>query len=248
MILDTAGTVSGEFFVETNVYTPIALTQFRDYMDSPGSSASFEINPWAILEARGFDFSLTAEYEMLPILDLGGSVSHIPLMPASLSHRMSDRMGYSFNRDGEPLSILDMLEDDFDFDSIFTEETLETVYADDAAFRVFRPLSFDVYFQYKPLKTKSIILKPNFGFSVLTVYEKACFNFGLEGKLDWKNFVSLALRSGFRERVWRHEAAVMLINTRILQVNFGVGIQSQNFVDSFKIKGAQAAVGVRLGF
>jgi hypothetical protein len=244
-VLDTAGAVSGEFFVEANVYSPIGLEQF---LDSSGSSGSFEINPWAVLEARGFDFSLTAEYELLPVLDLGGSVSHIPLMPASLSHRMTTRMGYSFNRGSNPLGILDMLEDDFDFDSLFTEESMEMVYDDDAAFRVFRPLSFDVYFQYKPLKTKSIILKPNFGFSVLTVYEKTCFNFGLEGKLDWKNIMSLTLSSGFRERVWRHEAAVMLFNLRVLELSLAAAIQSQDFVDSFKIKGAQVAVRARLGF
>jgi hypothetical protein len=244
-VLDTAGAVSGEFFVEANVYTPIGLEQF---LGSSGSSDSFAIDPWAILEGRGFDFSLTAEYELLPVLDLGGSVSRIPLVPASLSHRMTGRMGYSFNRGGNPLGILDMLEDDFDFDSLFTEESLEMVYDDAAAFRVFRPLGFNVYFQYKPLKTKSIILKPNFGFSVLTVYEKTCFNFGLEGKLDWKNFMSLTLRSGFRERVWRHEVAVMLFNLRVLELNLGAAIQSQNFVDSFKIKGAQVAVGLRLGF
>jgi hypothetical protein len=245
IVLDTSNAVSGEFFIETDVYSPIALKQFLDTSDSSGPSGSFEIDPWAILDARGFDFSLTAEYELLPALDLGGSVSHIPLMPASLNHRMHNRMAYSFN--SGDASILDMIDEDFDFDSVFTEESAETVYDDNAAYRVFRPLSFDVYVQYKPLKTKSIILKPNFGFSVLTVYEKTCFNFGLEGKLDWKNFVSLTLRSGLRERFWRHEAAIML-NLRVVELNIGVGIQSQGFKDSFKIKGAEIAAGLRLGF
>jgi hypothetical protein len=249
IVLDTTDAVSGEFFIDAYVYVPVPLAELQGSPDSPGDMGSFMnslmINPWTILDARGFDLSLTAEYELLPVLDLGGSVSHIPLLPAYLGYGMHAHMAYRFNNEG--LGILDMLEDDFDFDELFTEEALETTYNDNAAYRVFRPLSFDVYVQYKPLKTKSIILKPNFGFSVLTVYEKALFNFGLEGKLDWKNFVSLTLRSGLRERVWRHEAAFML-NFRVLELDVGVALQSQGFKDSFKIKGAQAVVGVRLGF
>jgi hypothetical protein len=240
IVLNTANTVSGEFFIDANVYTPVPLEQFLD------SSGSMEINPWAILDARGFDLSLSAEYELLPALDLGGSVSRVPLLPAYLNYRMHNHMAYSFNPD-DTFGILDILEDDFDFDEVFTEEALEMTYYEDASYRVFRPLSFDFYVQYKPLETKSIILKPNVGFSVLTVYEKACFNFGLEGKLDWKNCLSMTLRSGLRERMWRHELALML-NLRVFEVNLGVGLQSQSFVDSFKIKGARVAVGLRLGF
>jgi hypothetical protein len=247
IVLDTADAVSGEFHIESNVYTPISLQEYRDSLVSSGSFGTFEISPWTILEGRGFDLSLTAEYELLPVLDLGGAVSRIPLMPAVLNYRMHDRMGYSFNRGEDKVGLIEMIEGDFDFDSIFTEEALETSYDDAAAFRVFRPLSFDMYLQYKPLKTKSIILKPNFGFSVLTVYEKTCFNFGLEGKLDWKNFVSLTLRSGLRDRVWQHDAAVML-NFRVLEFDIGVGLQSQDFVESFRIEGAQVDIGVRLGF
>jgi hypothetical protein len=247
IMLDTANTINGEFSIETDVYTPISMEELRSSLDLDSFMDSFMENPWAVLDARGFDLSLTAEYEVLPQLDLGGSVGHIPLMPASLRYRMHDRIAYSFNRNGESLGILDMIDEDFDFESIFTEEALETSYDDNASYGVFRPLSFDVYLQYKPLKTKSIILKPNVGFSVLTIYEKTLFNFGLEGKLDWKNFLSLTIRSGLRERFWRHEAALMF-NFRVVELNVDVGLQSQDFIGSFKIQGAKVAIGLRMGF
>jgi hypothetical protein len=239
--LDTSSALKGEFFVDADVYTPISIEGLID------SSGSFEINPWAILEARGFDFSLDAEYELLPALDLGVSVSHIPLAPALLNYRMHAHTAYSFNQNGDAWGILDILEDDFNFDDVFTEEALEMTYDDNAAFRVFRPLDFDFFIRYKPLKTKSIILKPNFGFSVLTVYEKACFNAGLEGKLDLKNCLSLTIGSGYRDRFWRHDVALMF-NFRVIEVNIAVSLQSQSFKDSFEIKGARVFAGLRLGF
>ncbi|MDR1277765.1 MAG: hypothetical protein LBK02_03355, partial [Treponema sp.] len=244
-MVDTGETIKGEAAIDASVYTPVSLEDLLE--DSPGSSG-FTLDPWALLEARGFDFSLSAEYEVLPVLDAGGLVKHIPLMPAVLSHRMNAYTAYSFNQGDDSKGILDMLDDDFDFDDMFTAEELEMSYSDDASLRVFRPMTFDFYVRYKPLSSNAVVLKPNIGFSVLTIYEKAGFNFGLECELNWKNFVSLAVRTGYWERLWQHRVAIMLFNLRAFEVNVGVGLQSQDFVSSFKISGANVAVGIRLGF
>jgi hypothetical protein len=241
--LDTGEAITGEASVDASVYTPLSLENLLE--DSPESSGSFTIDPWAILEGRGFDFSLAAEYAVLPILDAGGLVSHIPLMPAVLTHKLGATAAYHFNPGSK--GILDMLDDDFEFDEIFSAEDLEMGYFDDVSFPVFRPMTFDFYARYKPLSSDAIVLKPNIGFSVFTIYGKPSFNFGLEGELNWKNFLSLTLRTGLWEHIWQHRAAIMF-NFRVLELDVGLGLQSQDFAGSFQIQGANVVVGVRLGF
>jgi hypothetical protein len=198
------------------------------------------------LEFWGLDFSLDAEYALNPRWDLGGSVRSIPLYPSTLRYGISCRMDYSMDPLGDK-DINDLINgegielDDF--------EPEDPVVHDDLAFRVFRPLRFDFYANFKPLSTKLIVLRPNIGFSALTVYgyDKACFNAGLEAQLNLKRVFSLSLATGYREKVWRHGLNLML-NLRVLELDLGVSLQSQDFAGSFRIQGAGAHAGVRLGF
>jgi hypothetical protein len=74
-----------------------------------------------------------------------------------------------------------------------------------------------------------------------------CFNAGLEAQLNLKRIFSLALGTGYREKIWRHSFGLML-NLRVIQLDLGVSLQSQDFVGSFRVQGAGAVVGLRFGF
>ncbi|MDR1058775.1 MAG: hypothetical protein LBL43_04430 [Treponema sp.] len=84
------------------------------------------------------------------------------------------------------------------------------------------------------------------GFSVLTVYG-ACFNMDVTARANWKNFVSLDLSTGYRERIWRNKV-LLAFNLRAIELDLGVGLQSQSFLRSFTLRGLNAAMGLRLGW
>jgi hypothetical protein len=258
--LDTGEGVKAGVAINMSAYTPLSL---EDYLDtgseddsSGGASASsgrkefsFTMNDvWHILEAWGLDLSLSAEYNFRPKLDFGGSITNLPLYAATLRHGLN----YQFNYTIDPFkdkSLSDLLNGDgFDLD---TPEMPDPVFSDDLSFSVFRPLRFDYYLLYRPLATHLIVLKPDIGFSALTVFgyeaDKICFNAGLEAQLNLKRMFTLSLATGYREKIWRHNLGFML-NFRVIELDLGVALQSQDFVGSFLIKGAGVYAGVRLGF
>ncbi|MDR2210814.1 MAG: hypothetical protein LBO65_05015, partial [Spirochaetaceae bacterium] len=205
--------------------------------------------------AWGLDLSVEAEYALNSGWDLGGSIVSIPLRPSTLRYGIEYHMDIDmdfFGKNG-PLGNLSgdksaapgkSSGEDEDFFEIDPPTA-----RNDLAFRAFRPLRFDFYANYRPLDTQLIVLRPNIGFSALTVYgyDKACFNAGLEAQLNLKRVFSVSLGTGYREKLWRHGLNLML-NLRVLELDLGVSLQSQDFAGSFRIQGAGAHVGFRLGF
>jgi hypothetical protein len=267
--VDTTEGLQADVHVQAEGYMPISPDDFVNFSvlsDSGSGSSSgsgsgsgiFGIvdqralmtNLWHILEAWGLDLSLDAEYALNSQWDLGGSIASIPLYPSTLRHGASFQFDYTLDLPGDG-DLIEMIRND-EFDQVVDlPEISEPVVSDDLAFRAFRPLRFDVYAQYKPLSTNLIVLKPDIGFSALTVYgyeaSGMCFNAGLEAQLNLKRIFSLSLASGYRERIWHHGLGLML-NLRIFQLNLGLSLQSQSFVNSFKLNGLGLAVGLRFGF
>jgi hypothetical protein len=266
--LDTTEGVKAEVHLQVEGYAPLSLNDIFDFSALDGSGDSFGGNSissrnglfknfsfsnndiWHILEAWGLDLSLEAEYALNPQWDLGGSIASIPLYPGTLRHGVSYQLDYTMDLFGDR-DLIEMIKSgDFDLGTP-SGEASDPLVSDDLAFRVFRPLRFDFYAEYKPASTNLFVLRPDIGFSALTVYgydvSGLCFNAGLEARLNLKRIFSLSLVSAYREKMWRHGFGLML-NLRVFQLDLGVSLQSQNFVDSFQIKGLNAAVGLRLGF
>jgi hypothetical protein len=262
--LDTTEGLKADIHIQADGYMPISPNKFFDFSALSGSDDSgtmdeeslikdFQFSTddlWHILEAWGLDLSLGAEYALNPQWDLGGSITSLPLYPATLRHGISYQFDYTMDLFGDQ-DLVEMIKDgEFEIASD-SPEIPDPVVSDGLAFRVFRPLRFDFYAHYKPFSTSFIVLKPNIGFSALTVYgyeaSEMCFNAGLEAQLNLKRIFSLSLASGYRERIWRHGLGLML-NLRVFQLDLGMSLQSQGFVESFGLKGLGVAVGVRTGF
>ncbi|MDR1238710.1 MAG: hypothetical protein LBK27_01220 [Treponema sp.] len=244
--VDTGSGVKAEANVDATVYMGLPPdTLFSLLSDNGFHLSSGDI--WNTLEGWGLDTSFDAEYACNPRWDLGASVAHIPLYPARLRYGAQIRYNYPLDFDVDEL-LEDLLNGRFD---LSLPELTDPVFYDNLAFRVFRPLRFDFYAAWKPFSTKLIVLKPDIGFSALTVHgyeaDKMCFNAGLEAQLNLKRIFSLSLATGYREKIWRHGLGLML-NLRVLQIDLAVALQSPDFVGSFKIQGAQAAVGLRFGY
>ncbi|MDR2404296.1 MAG: hypothetical protein LBD78_09750 [Spirochaetaceae bacterium] len=230
--LDTTESLSVDMSIRMNVYTPFSLEE-KETRD--------------IFNAAGADLSLFVEYALLPVLDVGGIMSHIPIVPSRLAYGMHIVSDFVFPQDtGEDI-------DESFIDALIKDKIPETqgkvFYLDEDFLRVYRPLRFDTFVRYKPFKNELITLTPTIGFSLLTIYgyDVICFNAELAGRLNLNNFFMIDLSTAYRERLWQHKLGLAL-NFRVVEVDLGAGLLSQDFVSSFHFKGLSVAFGLRFGY
>lgn len=195
-------------------------------------------DPFAATQGLGCDISLQGEYALLPFLDLGGTLSHIPLSGAVLNHQMR-LYSKKFAIDGSELLQNQTLE--------IPEFELEQEYTT-GSHRVFRPLRFDVYALYRPLLVDFFAIRPNIGFThVLAGGIPPYFNAGVEFRLNVLRILFFHLGTGYEEAIWRHRLGFAL-NLRIIELDLEGGLRSQDLDKSFNLQGASVKVGLRLGF
>ncbi|GHV67710.1 hypothetical protein AGMMS49928_05350 [Spirochaetia bacterium] len=237
--LNTGESLEASLMFDTELYSAIPLEDYLSSllpesatMSGASSSQSFPL---------GFDLSLAAEYDLFPVFSVGGVISHIPIVPATMNNRARIRASYELPS-GQ--SLLDMLTgDEFDAGDIKYD-----VNFDDNGVLVFRPLRFDVFAQYKPFSSRLVVLKPSIGFSVLTVYgDMLCLNGGLEAQLNLGRVFTLSASSSLLENIWRQQAGFEL-NLKVLELDLGVSSQSQDFLGSFQLRGLGVTFGLRLGW
>jgi hypothetical protein len=229
---DSSDPVNGYLRVNTDIYSAVPLE---------GSFGAADI-----IKPKGFDLSLDVSYNFLPILDFGGSATHIPLFPAYMSNGAKIDRTYSINKDGYTLQ--ELIEND-GLDNILDpkpgKDDLESF--SDARQAVFRPLRFTAYAFFKPFKKDWLALKPWIGLSTLTVYDGACFNFGLDFQLKIVNMLNFYYAFSRMETVWQNKLTIG-INLRVLELDIGAGFRSRDFTGAFTVKGFYALAGLRLGF
>ncbi|MDR0411650.1 MAG: hypothetical protein LBH75_06725 [Treponema sp.] len=216
------------------VFTPI-------YTESIVENSSFNmdvLNINSILGQRGFDFTLTAEYDLFPWLNVGGGFTHIPLSPAVLENRMSATLPNGVIIDGSGLI-------EGATDNLINIPDLEIVY-DKKNLKIIRPMRFDIYADYKPFNRNLFIIRPNIGFTVFTPEDKARFNATLGVSLNTPVLLIHA-SSGYDELLWKHKLWLGL-NLRVIEIDVGLHLSSQDFKQSFDMSGAGITVGVKLGF
>jgi len=221
LFLDTAGEIS--------VYT---ATSFENI--EPGR---FIFGP------TGFDLSMEGEYALFPFLDVGGSISHIPFAPATLTNEMKMGMEpFSIEMIGEEL----MGGNDPDIPKL---EFSDPTYNNNAKKDVHRLFRFDLYARYKPLNSELFVLRPNIGFSanVTKGDEKGYFNAGLEARLNLINLFTLYLGSGIQEEVWRQRVGFAL-NLRAFELDLQAVFRDQTFDGCFKGRGFEVNLGMRFGW
>ncbi|MDR2519124.1 MAG: hypothetical protein LBD13_06920 [Spirochaetaceae bacterium] len=217
---------------EINVYSPISLENLGDI------AVNDEMIINLLNHTRGFDLSLNAEFALFPsFLDLGLDVSHIPIVPATLEHRMN--ITADFLIDGSDLITGNSLEIDL-------EDKINMVYTEGHAYSVSRPLRFDFYTNIRPFKREVFTLRPAIGFTLLTAGKEPYFNAGLDMRLNLARIFYFHLGTMYDEAVWKHRAG-FAFNFRVVELILEAGLQAPDFINSFKLKGFSAGAGFRFG-
>ncbi|MDR1870106.1 MAG: hypothetical protein LBQ82_09000 [Treponema sp.] len=187
----------------------------------------------------GADISLNGEYELLRFLDVGGSISNIPLYPAEMRNQtLYSLSGFNINIEGEELmggNAPEMPPVKFDKKYVASDQ------------RVFRPFKMDLYARYKPLSNEKLVIIPNIGFSVDINDVIGYFNAGVEGRLNLIDLFILSLSTGYEESIWIHKLGFAL-NLRAFEMDLAVSLRSEDFVGSFQAQGIGVNFGLRLGW
>jgi hypothetical protein len=195
--------------------------------------------------ALGVDLTLGVEYPLASWVDGGILVNHIPIALSRLTHQTRLRADFGFNDQNSELPLLDMLKEGR-IDEILHIGDPEFSFSR-GVYYVSRPMRFDLYGRLRVL-SDWLVLCPQVGVSLFTPYgDIPCFNAGITGQLRVKRLVQLSLGTGYEELVWKHRLGFML-NLRVVQIDLGVTMQSQDFIHSFGLNGLGAALGVYVGF
>ena len=190
---------------------------------------------------HGFDISVYGSYSLFSFLDVGGSLTHIPIVPPNLSYRMRLTMDEkTLGASGQDLINGEGLGDQ-DTDIDFTEEY------DYSSIRVFRPIRFDTYARLKPFSSEILVFTPNIGFTFDVSHSESYFNAGLELRLNFANVFMPYMATGRDEGLWIHRFG-FAFNLRVFELDLETSFLSQDFKDSFRKKGFGFGLGIRFGW
>jgi hypothetical protein len=217
-----------------DVYTPLSLDTMADPVGS-------------VLHSGGFDISLAGEYALFEAqawgsLAVGGTIEHIPFVPAILTNKMTVDMTKDII---EAENLLDTIQSG-DFSELIDTDDIWKLSYDSANRKIVRPMRVDFYAVYQPFTTDWLTVTPNLGFTVLGPGDPS-FNFGLNAQDNVKHIIAFHFGTGYDELIWKHQAG-LAFNFRVFELDIDASLRSQDFVQSFQVSGFSVALGLRFGW
>jgi hypothetical protein len=194
------------------------------------------------LKSFGVDLSLSAEYALFRRLDLGLSVSHIPLVQARLD------TGYEFvMSETEIIKIDDISNIDLNEVIKNPEITGGGDFISLPAINIRRPLRFDFYSIYRPFYGDVFSIRPNIGFTVLTASEEIYLNMGTRVTVDLARIFAIYFDTGLEEDLWRNKLGFEF-NLRAFELDFEAALRSQSYLTSWTGSGLSVKLGIAFGW
>jgi hypothetical protein len=208
-----------------------------------------DVNPFA---SPGVDLTLEACYALLPILDTGISVSHIPVIPSTLNHsKLIDVSGVTMNVKvpSRPEDLAELIQNPNSAVSINIPDPEDLMKgSDDENKRVMRPTRFDLYALVKPFKSPLLVVRPNAGLTINSVIAPLLFNWALDVQFNAPAIFSIFAGTGLTENVWMQRTGIML-DFHAFEVDVTAALTGKTFVDCFSDqRGLSLGIGFKLGF
>ena len=204
----------------------------------------------ALLKDVGVDFSIGAQYAILPSLDVGLEVLHIPAWAASLRNAAS----FSLNADYKVNPVLNSAMGDTDTDGKYFEGSYEmseityTTLTEPKKIR--RPIEAVLMTEWRPFGewfhvngSAGYVFGENHNFKFAV---GAGFHLLRMSKLGG-HMLDFNIKSGYQDRIWTQQAQ-LIWNLRALELEFNVSSRSSNFLSSFMGTGLGAGFALRVGF
>jgi hypothetical protein len=208
-----------------------------------------DVNPFA---SPGVDLTLEACYALLPILDTGISVSHIPLIPSTLNYGKSiDVSGITMNvkAPSTPDDLAQIIKNPDSAVNINIPDPEDLLQdSDDENRRVVRPTRFDFYALVKPFKSPLLVVRPNLGFTINSIIAPALFNWELDVQFNAPTIFSAFVGSGLTENIWVQRTGIML-DFRAFEVDIAAALTGKTFIGCFSDqRGLSLGIGFKVGF
>ncbi len=115
--------------------------------------------------------------------------------------------------------------------------------------KIYRPFSMLFYANYRPSEESDILsLIPSLGFSLNWLYPQIfALEGGLSARFDFANIFISVLGINYNDRTWKNSIDFAL-NLRAFELDFGLSIQSQDFIKSFRVAGLGVNFGMKFGW
>lgn len=193
-----------------------------------------------LIRGTGFDLDLSTEFPLTEKLQIG-IFSHLPVIPGRLKYKSSSTVeadmklgSFSDLMNGEPGKV-DVNNSGFDT----TEKTLS----------IHRPLRLGSELAWRPAG-KWLTLRPMAALGIKYPFsDKFQFypEYSLGAELNLADILGLGISTAYLRQIFVHEVTFML-NTRVLELDAGLSVQSPNFIKSFTGHGIGAKFSVKLGW
>ncbi|MDR0550845.1 MAG: hypothetical protein LBG72_02370 [Spirochaetaceae bacterium] len=215
------------------------------YLNGTAEMYSF-INPnGGAMDLGGFDVSLQVEYALFAIMDVGISALHIPLIPAVL------HSGKELKWDNIRLMEIPNLTDiqggiEFDTSKIMDSQDFSSGF-DKTEYVVLRPMRWDFYALFRPLRRDILTLRPNIGFTVITPSKDPYFNIGLEVQFNAGKMFTASFFTGGYDGLCRNRLGIDFHVGKAARFVMGLEMRSQSYGGAWSLKGAAVEIGWNWG-
>ena len=239
----TSGSDTGiraEAVAPIDVYSPFSLQKYKENAFSGGDIPS---DLGKSLQKGGFDLALEVERPIFRSLDLG-VFTRIPLVPATLDHKMSMRAYayYSVN------NLMGVLDDSMETDSDYGMD--DFVYTSGESKKVWRPFRFGVEGAWRPFgdwctfrPMIALVVRNPYTSGARIVYPE----YALVAEGMFFNMLGLNVGTSYKNKAFIQQLG-LTFNFRVFELNAKVMLRGSSFVSSFNWNGAGAAVGIRFGW
>lgn len=181
----------------------------------------------------GVDFSIGFEYPLSGSFTAGLDIANIPFIPSILGSYM-ELVGFA--------SINEL--EDFDDFGNFLESNSGGIIHGASNRRLFRPFKMLAWADWRPLESELLSVIPSFGFAVNALYvQPVSAEGGFIVRLNFSNLFIPSIGVSYTDRLWKNSLDLIL-NFRFFELNFGLDMRAENFVQSWQ----GYAFGVRVGF
>ena len=242
------GTIEAKINAPLSIYTAKKFTDsFDGSIDSIFSGGDISSMVSDSLKNGGFDLGVLVEYPFTRKLDLG-AYANIPIVPGKLNGKLSTSITASIKTP----SLIDKIAGDEDAGEVESDYEIDDFVYTEEKYYVNRPLRFGAEIAYRPWKnwltlraSAGLAFRNPFGkdFNIRSFYPE--YNLGVDLVLFY--VLGLSFHTEYTQQVFAHTLQLIL-NARVFELDISAGICNSDFLKSFKIQGARAAVAVKFGF
>ena len=114
---------------------------------------------------------------------------------------------------------------------------------------VSRPFRAQAWLDWRPLfGSRLLTIYPMIGFSINPLYDEPFTKeYGIKGRLDIKNIFIAELSIKQEDRLWQ-DSLNLILNLRLIEIDLGVSLKSQEFIKDLSVGGLGANFGLKIGW